>query len=121
MKCPECKKSINKILSEKKIVSNKKFKQEQIDIKSIKTINNNVKINYALLPINLIKFISVINKLIISTSKTDIVELKNECFENINKQNNPKVFNILQRFRQQKLFGNQMKYNAIDEVSRWIF
>jgi hypothetical protein len=48
--------------------------------------------------------------LIISTSKTDMVELKNECFENINKQNNPKVFNILQRFRQQKLFGNQNRY-----------
>ena len=37
------------------------------------------------------------------------------CFENINKQTS-NVFNVLQRFRQQRLAANDAKYHVIDNV-----
>jgi hypothetical protein len=49
---------------------------------------------------------------IFSTSTTKVIELANKCFENINKQTGD-VFNVLQRFRQQKLAGNEAKYQVI--------
>jgi hypothetical protein len=52
---------------------------------------------------------------IFSTSSTKVIELADKCFENINKQTG-NVFNVLQRFRQQKLAANDAKYEAIDNV-----
>jgi hypothetical protein len=50
-----------------------------------------------------------------STSSTKVIELTDKCFENINKQS-VNVFNVLQRFRQQKLAANEAKYQIIDNV-----
>ena len=52
---------------------------------------------------------------IFSTSSTKVIELTDKCFENINKQTG-NVFNVLQRFRQQKQAANDAKYEAIDIV-----
>jgi hypothetical protein len=52
---------------------------------------------------------------IFSTSSTKVIELVDSCFENINKQTG-NVFNVLQRFRQQKLAANDAKYQVIDNV-----
>lgn len=48
----------------------------------------------------------------LSTSTTPIIKIKDEFVENIDKSklvNGKVVFNVLQRFRQQKLFGNEAK------------
>ena len=53
----------------------------------------------------------------LSYNKTRTIKLNDDCFENINKQsrvNGEPVFNILQRFRQQKIIGNVAKYIAAD-------
>jgi hypothetical protein len=52
---------------------------------------------------------------ILSTSSTKVIELTDKCFENINKQTG-NVFNVLQRFRQQKLAANEAKYQVLDNV-----
>ena len=58
----------------------------------------------------------------LSTSNSPTIQLK-DCFENIDKKNS--VFNVLQRFRQQKLFANSAKNeaatNSVDGVFSWIF
>ena len=50
-----------------------------------------------------------------STSKTKVIELNDKCFENINKQSG-NVFNVLQRFRQQKLIANEAKNEVLVDV-----
>lgn len=50
-----------------------------------------------------------------STSNTKVIELNDNCFENINKQSSD-VFNVLQRFRQQKLIANAEKQEIAQEV-----
>jgi len=52
---------------------------------------------------------------ILSTSSTKVIELTDKCFENRNKQSG-NVFNVLQRFRQQKLAANEGKYQVLDIV-----
>jgi hypothetical protein len=52
---------------------------------------------------------------IFSTSNAQVIQLNNKCFTNINKQS-ADIFNVLQRFRQQKLAANAGKYEVIDEV-----
>ena len=63
IKCPECKVNITKVLTERRILLKDKYKQEKIDIKSIR-LPHNSNINYITLPINLIKCNSIINKII---------------------------------------------------------
>jgi hypothetical protein len=49
---------------------------------------------------------------------TKIVKLNIDCYENINKKsivNGQKIFNVLQRFRQQKLLGQAVKEEAFSE------
>lgn len=43
------------------------------------------------------------------------IQLTEDCFENINKKNSPSVFKVLQRFRQEKILGNVVKNEAIEE------
>jgi 1-acyl-sn-glycerol-3-phosphate acyltransferase len=74
IKCPECKVNITKILTERKILLKDKYKQEKIDIKSIR-LPHNSNINYIRLPINLIKFNSILMKLISSSTTTDILNI----------------------------------------------
>lgn len=51
-----------------------------------------------------------------ATSKTKIIQLADKCFTNINKKNDVDVFNVLQRFRQQKMFANAEKSEVAQEV-----
>jgi len=83
VKCPNCKMPIKKILTEKVIMRKKKYKQESIDIKSIRLPNNGT-INYMLLPINIIKLNSWVNKLIIASSTTDILNVGDLFFKSFN-------------------------------------
>jgi len=50
-----------------------------------------------------------------STSRTKVIELHDKCFENINKQSG-NVFNVLQRFRQEKLVANEAKNEVVNDV-----
>jgi hypothetical protein len=50
----------------------------------------------------------------LKTSKSHVIRLNPDCFENINKTNS--VFNVLQRFRQQKLFANSEKQNIAYDI-----
>jgi hypothetical protein len=54
-----------------------------------------------------------------STSKTKVVKLKDGHFTNIDKKND--VFNVLQRFRQQKLIASSTKQEAAFDVADEIF
>lgn len=50
-----------------------------------------------------------------STSSAKAIELNDKCFTNINKQTG-NVFNVLQRFRQQKLLANDAKHEVANDV-----
>jgi len=55
----------------------------------------------------------------LSTSKTPTIRLIEGSFKNIDKSsmvNNQAVFNVLQRFRQQKLIANDAKHEAVQTV-----
>jgi len=55
-----------------------------------------------------------------STSTTKVIKIKDEFVKNINKQsvvNNKVVFNVLQRFRQQKLFAHNVKEEVAKDVA----
>jgi len=83
LECPECKTRIKKILTENQILKNKKYQQECIDINSIRFPHNS-SINYAFLPINIIKFNSLFNKLINSNTITDILDFNDLLFKSFN-------------------------------------
>jgi hypothetical protein len=61
-------------------------------------------------------FTEVTNKHILSSSKSKVIKLNDNCFTNINKTNDKEAFNVLQRFRQEKMFGNDVKYNAAANI-----
>ena len=56
------------------------------------------------------------NKLNENKTNSTAVKLNSDCYENINKQSNLKMFNVLQRFRQKKLFENVVKQNIAKDV-----
>jgi len=56
-------------------------------------------------------------KQILATSTTPTIIIKPENIENINKTNDIITFNILQRFRQQKLLGNDVKQAVAQEAT----
>jgi hypothetical protein len=58
---------------------------------------------------------------IFSTSKTKTLQLSSDCYENINKTNDPIAFNVLQRFRQQKVIGNAVKQEAAWNLAETLF
>ena len=71
LKCPFCQKNIKSVLTEYKINSKKKYSQYKIDIKSLR-MDNSASINYMILPLSIIKFTSLINKLILVNSEKDL-------------------------------------------------
>lgn len=80
--CPQCNCDINTVLSEYKINSKKKYHQYKIDIKSIR-IDNSANINYMILPLSLVKFTTIVNKLILATTEQELfetIELVLNCF-----------------------------------------
>jgi len=58
---------------------------------------------------------------ILATSTTPTIIIKPEIIENINKTNDIQTFTILQRFRQQKLFGNDVKQAVAQEATEGVF
>ena len=73
LNCPFCKEKIKNILIENKINSSKnKYEQYKIDIKSIK-LNNTALINYMILPLSMIKFTSLINKLVLVNNEKELL------------------------------------------------
>jgi len=55
----------------------------------------------------------------LATSKTQIIKLNDNCFTNINKEDD--TFNVLQRFRQQKIWANAEKQELASEAVENIF
>lgn len=72
LNCPNCNSNIETILNETKINNKAKYHQYLIDIKSVK-IDNSAHINYTVLPFSMIKFTSLINKLVLINSEQDII------------------------------------------------
>jgi 1-acyl-sn-glycerol-3-phosphate acyltransferase len=81
--CPYCKNKIATVLTEYKINSKKKYYQYKIDIQSIK-LDNSSFVNYMVLPLSIIKFTSLINKLIIANSEKDLLDTLEYCFSSLN-------------------------------------
>jgi hypothetical protein len=66
-------------------------------------------------------YTEVNNSVILSTTSSKQIKLNENCYTNINKQNSPKVFNVLQRFRQEKLFANYEKKEVAKDVAGDVF
>jgi 1-acyl-sn-glycerol-3-phosphate acyltransferase len=69
--CPFCKNNIKSILNEKKIKSKEIYNQYRIDMQSVK-LDNSANINFMMLPLSIVKFTSLINKLILVNSTNDL-------------------------------------------------
>ncbi len=83
IRCPECNIKIKKVLTERRILLKNKYKQEKIDIKSIR-LPHNIKINYMSLPINIIKLNSIMSKIINSSTITDLLNSADLFFKSFN-------------------------------------
>ncbi len=53
-------------------------------------------------------------KTMIFSNNTPIIKLNNDTFTNIRKDND--VFNVLQKFRRQKIIGNTLKENLLIDL-----
>jgi 1-acyl-sn-glycerol-3-phosphate acyltransferase len=73
LNCPMCSNQISSVLTEEKIKSKSKYKQYQIDLKSLK-IDTSALVNYVSLPFSMIKLTSFINKLILVENHEQIVD-----------------------------------------------
>ena len=62
-------------------------------------------------------FTEVTNKHILSSSKSKVIKMNDNCFSNINKTNDKEAFDVLQRFRQEKMFGNDVKFNIAANIA----
>ena len=83
LRCPFCENNITTVLTEFKINSKKKYYQYKIDIKSVK-IDNSAHINYMILPLSLVKFTSLMNKLILASTENDLLNTIEYIFSSIN-------------------------------------
>ena len=86
--CPFCNEKIEKIIHEdylyKQDNDDKVYRQMIINLESIRLDSTKSVINYHLLPINIIKFTSYINKFILATDEADIVNSTDFLFNFIN-------------------------------------
>lgn len=83
LKCPFCQEKITTVLTENKVQSKKKYEQYRIDMKSVK-MDSSATINYMLLPLSIVKFTSLVNKLLISNSKEDLISFTEYAFSSFN-------------------------------------
>ena len=81
--CPLCNVLFTKILLESKL-SNAKYYQNRIDLKSVKLCENLSHINYYALPMSIIKFTSLMNKLLAVQSQEEIYSLLEYIFRLFN-------------------------------------
>ncbi len=70
--CPQCNGTIKTVLSEYKINTKKKYHQYKIDVKSIKIDNSSI-INYMTLPFSIVKFTTLVNKLLLVNSEKELL------------------------------------------------
>jgi hypothetical protein len=86
--CPICNEKIEKIIHEddlyKQDNNDKVYRQMIINLESIRLDSTKSVINYHLLPINIIKFTSYINKLLLATDEADVVNSTDFLFNLIN-------------------------------------
>ncbi len=73
LNCPMCSNKIECLLTEDKIRSKSKYKQYQIDLKSVK-LDTSALVNYVSLPFSMVKLTSFINKLILVETHDQIVD-----------------------------------------------
>jgi hypothetical protein len=72
-----------------------------------------------IIPDNLYTVLNGSSSKILSTNKNAIeIKLNDSCCKNINKSNNQLVFNVLQRFRQEKLYANNLKKEIAQDVAK---
>jgi 1-acyl-sn-glycerol-3-phosphate acyltransferase len=83
LNCPFCNNKIKTVLTEYKINSKKKYNQYRIDIKSVR-LDNSAHINYMILPLSIVKFTSLMNKLIIANSEKDLLSFAEHAFNSLN-------------------------------------
>lgn len=96
------------------------FKLSGIDIDIDKSNPNNGS-GLIVIPEN--QYTTVEKKHILSTSKTPVIQLTANSFINIDKKsvvNDQKIFNVLQRFRQEKVAGNAVKQGVAIETTEAI-
>jgi 1-acyl-sn-glycerol-3-phosphate acyltransferase len=104
LKCPLCNEQITTVLTETKINSKKKYEQYRIDMKSVR-MDCSATINYMLLPLSIIKFTSLINKLLVANSKEDLLSTIEYFFTSFNFK-----INVVDNTRKNKfnIFNNQI-------------
>ena len=107
--CPQCNNKIKTILNEKKIFSKSKYNKYSIDLKSVK-LDNSASINYLLLPIKLLNFTSILNKVVLSKTQVDIIE----CIEYVFKAFNIKI-NIIDNTKKNPISFKNKKIEWIDQ------
>lgn len=62
------------------------------------------------------------NKHLLSTGASKVIKINDKHFTNINKTNDLQAFNVIQRFRQEKIYANQVKKDmAQDLVKNLLF
>ena len=116
-KCPFCNAEIKRVIHEDYLYkyaytktgnnysnndNDKIFKQMIINLESTRLDSSNSFINYNILPINIIKFTTLINKLLLATTETDLINCLDYFFDfanvkiNVidNTKNNPIVYTI---------------------------
>jgi len=82
-KCPLCDVPFKKILTENRLYSTKYY-QNIIDIKSVRLSENTSSINYYTLPFAMVKFTSIMNKLIAASTIEDIYSMVEYFFRLFN-------------------------------------
>lgn len=81
--CPICKKNVEDIIPEQKIIKDKKLNQYKIDLDSVK-IHDNGNLNYISLPFTVLKLNTFLNKLIISETENDLLDALEIFFRSAN-------------------------------------
>ena len=82
-KCPLCNIPFTKILTENRL-SSPKYHQNIIDIKSIRLSENTCSINYYTLPFAMVKFTSIMNKMLTARSHEEIFSMVEYFFRLFN-------------------------------------
>ncbi len=112
--CPICDIVFTKILLESKL-SNSKYYQNKIDIKSVRLNENSSFINYYLLPLSIIKLTSLLNKVLAAQTRDEIYS----CVEYLFRLFNFKI-NIIDNTKNNPIYfkNNLIKWkNKEDENS----
>jgi len=89
------------------------------EISNIDIDAENPDIGTSIITIPKESYTEVNDSTILSTSNTKIIQLNNNSFININKEND--VFYVLQRFRQEKIWANAEKEEVASNIAKNLF